>query len=65
MLIQMYKSELYRKQNAEKLKVLNRWRKKKGVLIMGYEAYERLVRSESQEIIEALVDPGSFNCEQC
>lgn len=25
---------------------------------MGYEAYERMVRSEDKEIIEALVDPG-------
>lgn len=32
---------------------------------MGYEAFERLVRSESQEIIEALVDPGTLKCEQC
>lgn len=58
-----YKCDAYRKQNSEKVKVLNRWKKKNGVLIMGYEAYERLVRSDTKEIIEALIDPGSFKCQ--
>lgn len=40
---------------------MKKWRAKRGVLILGYEAYERLIRSDSvenQEVISALVDPG-------
>lgn len=50
-----------RKQAMNKIKTVKKWRKNGGVLIMGYEAYERLIRSEEEnnkEIIEALVDPG-------
>lgn len=59
----LFKIIVYRKQYAEKFKMIRKWRRKKGVLILGYELYERLVRSENvenKEIIEALVDPGSL-----
>lgn len=47
----------------DKSKVIKKWLKNTGVLILGYEAYERLIRSDDEDnkkVIEALVDPGSF-----
>lgn len=50
--------------------MVKKWHQKRGVLIMGYEAYERLTRSTDEcnkQIIEALVEPGRslFNLWSC
>lgn len=41
---------------------MRKWRKQTGVLIVGYEAYERLTKTAEKDklplLTEALVDPG-------
>lgn len=58
----------FRKQDMdEKIRLVKRWRSQKGVLVMGYEAFERLTSSklvdsrykyDLKRIDEALLDPG-------
>lgn len=53
-----------RKVLTERHSIIKKWWRKGGVMIVGYEAYERLTKDNEnenavqKEIKEALVDPG-------